>query len=146
MRRSLPPCWTVWIVFACYVFPWMSSVNNIYSSGEFLCSGTISFYLPLYLLRYSPSSFPERRKKGREWELALGRMSTGFWVHPEKADIVLGFPGLQEPTGSKITPNLDSVLFLYTLESWQSPILPNENKGHLGGVGKKHFRQLKLLF
>lgn len=95
----------------------MSSVNNIYSSGEFLYNGTISFYLPLYLLRYSPSSFPERRKKGREWELDLGRMSTGSWAHPEKADIVLGFPGLQEPTGSKITPNLDSVLLLYTLES-----------------------------
>lgn len=94
MQRSLLPCCTVWIVFAWYLFPWMSSVNYIYSSGVFLYNGTISFHLPLYLPRYSPSSLNERRKKGREWELNLGRMSTGSWAHLEKPDILLRFPGL----------------------------------------------------
>nr|XP_054361522.1 tumor protein D53 isoform X3 [Mirounga angustirostris] len=45
-------------------------------------------------MRYSPSSLPERRKKRREWELNLGRMSTGSWEHLEKPDILLRFPGI----------------------------------------------------
>ena len=124
----------------------MSYGSYIYSSGKFLYNGMISFYLPLCLPRYSSSSLPERRKKGREWELDLGRMSTGCWACLEKPDILLRFPGLPEPTGSKIHPTWTVYSSFIILKADHWPILPNKNERHVGGVGKEYFRPLKLLF
>lgn len=126
------------------IFPWISYVNCIHTSGEFLCSRMISFYLP----GCCPACPTEQ--KGRQRELDWRGWPSywaDLWVMLCRSDILIRFPGLQETykKQNNVYPCGPSTLPLY---AWKRlwPNLPNENKCHLGGVSREDFRQLTLLF
>lgn len=86
------------------------------------------------LPQYSPSSLPEQKEGERE--LDLERVSTGSWAHLRKPDIllILKVPSPQRtPTGSKITCNLNSVLFFMPLKADRGPSYPTKTNVILVG-------------